>query len=364
LKTIKYVRKKVNIKGKGISKHNITLIVIVLVLILNSLCQYYERNDKPMDRLNLPIYPEISDVSELERRVEGLQGIAYIVPIAYPSKGVLKYYDKELNKTGFIINKPESFINDREWRISYDDIYSRNPIDANLQAFWLNINRRQAIRLELFCDLRDKMVKYQVVVVYILNLKSKKPIDTIDIYDEFSTAFDTIPGTEYIEDNIIQSEFSGFYSLEREFDFRIIHEIEKGTDIKSGTYTLPDRDGRYHMVSKEPLIEKDDLDLIEIVTIQRKNLPRKSLFESLTGSIPKIEEFYQLFFHFKEKSISKIKQRLKGSKGYYIGIICNRKIIRRILIENPNMIKKNIYLQFSDKSELILFINRLEFKKK
>jgi len=353
----------VNIKGKGISKHNITLIVIVSVLLLNSLCQHQERDEKQKGKLNFPIYLGITDVNEIGNRVDGLQGISYFAPVAYPSKEVFEYYEKKFDNMGFVMKKSDFFPYNRKWEISYDDINLLKPISASIQAFWVNDKNRQAIWLQLSCDLREKN-KSQFVSLLTLILDSKSPIDSIDVYDEFCTALNSLPGTKYIEDNIIQSEFSGFYSLEREFDFRIIHEIEKGTDIKSGTYTLPDRDGRYHMVSKETLIERDDIDFIEIVAIQRKNLPRKSLFESLTGSIPRIEEFYQLFFHFKEKSISKIKQRLKSSKGYYIGIICNRRIIRKILIENPNMIKKNIYLQFSDKSELIMFINRLEFKKK
>jgi len=353
----------VNIKGKGISKHNITLIVIVSVLLLNSLCQHQERDKKQKGKLNFPIYPGITDVNEIGNRVEGLQGISYFAQVAYPSKEVFEYYEKKFDKMGFVMKKSDFFPYNRKWEISYDDINLLKPISASIQAFWVNDKNRQAIWLQLSCDLREKN-KSQFVSLLNLILDSKSPIDSIDVYDEFCTALDSLPGTKYIEDNIIQSEFSGFYSLEREFDFRIIHEIEKGTDIKSGTYTLPDRDGRYHMVSEEPLIERDDIDFIEIVTVYRKYLSKEKFSNSPLGEDIKDYKFYQLYFHFKNESISKIKDRFKLVKGPYIGIICNKKVIYSILVINPDVIKEYINLELNDESNLIYLINRLEFKKK
>lgn len=136
---------------------------------------------------DFPIYPGGTDVSWFTWEGTNISGLSYTVSLSFPSRNILEYYDKEFGRRGFVVQKQAATYENGEWYISYSDEYAKVRAAAHLRSYWIDINDRRILRLELFYDWRqDPSGEIQNVIIEGLEMGLDVAINNIEAYKEFA----------------------------------------------------------------------------------------------------------------------------------------------------------------------------------
>ncbi|MFC1812366.1 hypothetical protein ACFL03_06705 [Thermodesulfobacteriota bacterium] len=108
-----------------------------------------ESNTDPYPNIIIPILKSGYDVKEFIDKSKSIKSVNYFVESEYPATEVLKFYDEQLKKTGWVRSSRNGF-GGKKWECFFDGTIKGDPQVRQLLALWVN----KSLKIEAFLALR------------------------------------------------------------------------------------------------------------------------------------------------------------------------------------------------------------------
>ncbi len=246
------------------NKKRAAIIIIIIIAFIISLMILIKKNKviKKIEKFDMIIYPNARNIKPILYKTLLFcnNEVQYNISMKFPPKKIIEYYDKELEKRGYKIYVEEAYRTGiRKWFFFDSFVNDKGELQKGKVTVFFSYWTDPKKKIRAFLRL---MYKGEFV-----GLSEKKPVsDLLNIY--FSVypfkKFSSPTKTKLKEKSKYHIPEGYYRIIDGNLEIRNVHELFERVENPEKWIKMEDLNGVENFVSKEKIIEKNDIDYIKV----------------------------------------------------------------------------------------------------